>query len=67
MTTITVETTDYPRVTVRLNDALVDLDQPLRIMAGGKQRFASVPVRTMGTIFKTLGKREFVRVDTHGD
>lgn len=56
-TTITLETTDYARVIVRLNDAMCDLDKTVTILAGGKTRFSGVPVRTIAVLSKTLAER----------
>lgn len=56
-TAITLETADYDRVIVRLSDALCDLDKPVTVMAGGKQRYSGVPMRTIGVLGKTLAER----------
>ncbi|HVT81915.1 MAG TPA: alpha/beta hydrolase [Phycisphaerae bacterium] len=55
--TITLETADYDKVTVRLSDAMLDLDKPLTIIAAGKPRFTGMPNRTIATLSKTLHER----------
>jgi transglutaminase-like putative cysteine protease len=44
-------------VTVMLNDAMVDLDQPVRIVMGGKELSNSVPIRTVERLAASLRSR----------
>ena len=54
---IDVTSKDLRRVTVRLNDDLVNLDQPIKITSGDKVLFAASVPRTISTLAKTLAER----------
>jgi predicted esterase len=54
---ITLEVKDVKAVTVMVSDAMMDLDAPVVISAGGKERHNAKAVRTIGTIAKTLAGR----------
>ena len=45
------------RVTVNLKNGLVDLEQPVVIMANGKERYRGRVPRTIGTLLETLKER----------
>ncbi|MGA2501395.1 MAG: polyhydroxyalkanoate depolymerase, partial [Tepidisphaeraceae bacterium] len=51
---ITIETRDAPRLLVRLNDRMMDLDKPVTILAGSKEVFAGSVSRTIATLARTL-------------
>ena len=56
--TITLTASDGVRsVTVLLNDAMLDLDQPVLIQAGGKPLFSGRLSRTATTLERTLSER----------
>ena len=44
-------------MTLRLADALVDLDQPVCVMAGGKKVFEGVVPRSFATLVQSLEER----------
>ena len=55
---ITIEKAeDVPRLTVMLNDSMLDLDQPIVVSMGGKELFNGVTRRTIGQMEKTLSER----------
>ena len=54
---ITLTAKDVPQLLVRLNDSLLDLDQPVSIRLRGKEVFASRAARTIGTLARTLAER----------
>jgi hypothetical protein len=45
------------RLLVRLDDRMVDLDKPVRVMKEGKELFSGTASRTIGTMAKTLAGR----------
>ena len=55
--TITLTAKDVPQITVLLNDAMLDLDQPVIIQSGGKSLMSAVAPRTIATIARTLEER----------
>lgn len=56
--TITLTTTgEVPEVTILLNDAMADLDQPLTIKTGDKVLFTGPAARTIAEIRQTLAER----------
>lgn len=59
---ITIERANVPRLTVLLNDELLDLDQPVTIAFAGQSRYAGRAVRSIATLAKTLSERG----DPHG-
>ena len=54
--TITVETKDVTRLLVRLNDRMMDLDKPIRIIASSKEVFSGTVSRTVATLARTLAE-----------
>ncbi|MCH8921901.1 MAG: polyhydroxyalkanoate depolymerase, partial [Planctomycetes bacterium] len=55
--TIDVSSKDIERLTVRLSDAMLDLDRPITITSGGKTLFSGPVKRTTGVLAKTLAER----------
>ncbi len=55
--TVTIEKSDYSRVTVFLNDALVNMDQPVKVVYGEKVLFEGTLTRSPGTMLQTLNGR----------
>lgn len=55
--TITLESATVEKVIVRLRDDLVDLNQPIKIVSGGKTLFEGVVTRSLNVIAKTLAER----------
>ena len=56
--TITLETPASGSVTLRLSDALLNLDLPIRVMAGGRQVFAGQVSRSFAAVEQSLHERE---------
>ncbi|HWD91893.1 MAG TPA: transglutaminase domain-containing protein [Verrucomicrobiae bacterium] len=56
--TITIETPASGRLTLRLSDELLDLDQPVRVVAGGKTVFEGNVKRSFDAIYQSLRERE---------
>ena len=54
---ITIDSNDVERLLVRLDDAMVDLDQPVQVVAGEKTVFGGKVPRTIATLAKTLAER----------
>ena len=54
---IDVQSQDVTRLTVRLNDDLFDLDQPVSVTSGDKVLFQGSVSRTIGVLAKTLAER----------
>ena len=54
---ISVTAPELDRLTVRLCDAMLDLDAPVEIVAGEKTVFSGNVQRTIGTLAKTLTER----------
>lgn len=52
-----VTSKDIGKVTIRLNDELADLDQPIKVTSGEKVLFSGNVPRTIATIAKTLKER----------
>jgi hypothetical protein len=55
--TIDVCSDDVPSVSLRLNDDMVDLDQPLRVTCGERVLHEGVVPRTIATLHRTLAER----------
>lgn len=55
---IDLESDDPASITIRLDDRLLDLDQPVKVTAGGKTLFEGKVDRTIQAISKTLRERE---------
>jgi predicted esterase len=56
--TITIEAPGSGRLTLRLSDALLDLDQPVRVMAGGRSIFEGKVARSFAAVAQSLRERE---------
>ena len=54
---IKVEQSDLNRITVRLCDEMLDLDEPVEITWKGEKLANQSPTRTIGTLAKTLNER----------
>ncbi|MEM7384335.1 MAG: hypothetical protein AAF514_05265 [Verrucomicrobiota bacterium] len=54
---IRVETENVHRLKIRLNDTLIDLDQPVHIQANGKTLFSGMLTRNLYTMVQTLRER----------
>ena len=55
--TITIDAPDVAKITVRLNDRLVDLDQPVKVILNGKTVFDGKVTRQANAILKSLQQR----------
>lgn len=55
--TIEIESSDVSEISVRLSDDLVDLDQPVRIIAGGATVYEGLAERTILTLWQTASER----------
>jgi pimeloyl-ACP methyl ester carboxylesterase len=56
--TIIIETPGSGRLTLRLSDSLLNLDQPVRVMAGGRAVFEGVVPRSFLAVEQSLRERE---------
>jgi hypothetical protein len=56
--TITLETPGPGNLTLRLSDSLLDLDQPVRVMAGNRAVFEGPILRSFAAILQSLRERE---------
>ncbi len=56
--TITIETPATGNLTLRLSDALLDLDQPVRVVGAGRTLFEGKVSRTFAAITQSLRERE---------
>ncbi len=56
--TITIETLATGSLTLRLSDALLDLDQPVKVLAAGKTIFEGKVQRSFTAIVQSLRERE---------
>ena len=56
--TIAIETPATGKMTLRLSDELLDLDQPIRVVAGGKTVFEGKVSRSFAAIMQSLRERE---------
>jgi pimeloyl-ACP methyl ester carboxylesterase len=56
--TITIETPTTGNLTLRLSDALLDLDQPLQVLANGKTIFKGEIKRSFAAVMQSLHERE---------
>jgi hypothetical protein len=54
---ITLEAQDVKTVTVLLNDAMLDLEAPVIVTAGGKEKFNGTVNRTIGNLARTMTER----------
>jgi len=55
--TVQIEKSDYTSLTIYLNDALVDLDKPVKVVCGGKVLFEGKLTRSPKTMLSTLNAR----------
>lgn len=56
--TITILENDYPELTIWLNDQMVDLDRPIRIIdRGGRELFSGMVPRTIGHLVRSMRDR----------
>lgn len=51
------EVSDVPSLTVRLSDAMMDLDQPVTVVHEGSELFSGQVARTIDVLYRTLGER----------
>lgn len=56
--TVTIERPAAGTMTLRLSDALLDLDQPVQVVAGGKKVFEGKVPRSFTAIIQSLQERE---------
>jgi predicted esterase len=56
--TVTIETPAAGHLTLRLSDELLDLDQPVRVVAGGKTVFEGKIQRSFAVVWESLRERE---------
>jgi predicted esterase len=56
--TVTIETPASGNLTLRLSDALLDLDQPVRVVAAGRTIFEGKVARSFAAIQESLNQRE---------
>jgi transglutaminase-like putative cysteine protease/pimeloyl-ACP methyl ester carboxylesterase len=56
--TITIETPSTGTLTLRLSDALLELDQPVRVVAGAKTIFEGKVARSFAAVEQSLRERE---------
>jgi predicted esterase len=56
--TVTIETPAAGHLTLRLSDELLDLDQPVRVVAGGKTVFEGKVQRSFAAVLESLRERE---------
>jgi hypothetical protein len=56
--TITIERPESGSLTLRLSDALLDLDQPVRVVAAGRTLFEGKVERSASAIVQSLQERE---------
>jgi hypothetical protein len=56
--TITIEAPSSGKLVLRLSDNLVDLDQPIHVMAGGRSVFEGTVHRSFATILQSLRETE---------
>ena len=56
--TITVEMPAHGSLTLRLADALVDLDQPIKVVAAGRTLFEGTVARSLAAIAQSLQERK---------
>jgi hypothetical protein len=55
--TITIEAPTSGKLILRLSDKLVDLDKPVRVMAGGRSVFEGTVHRSFAAILQSLRER----------
>ena len=55
--TITIDSAEIASLTLRLRDALLDLDQPITVIANGKEIFRGTVKRTLAAIESSLAER----------
>ena len=55
--TVTIEKSDYKHIKLYLNDTLVNLDQPVKVVSGEKVLFEGTLTRSPQTMLQTLNSR----------
>ena len=55
--TVTIEKSDYSRLSIYLNDTLADLDKPVKVVSGDKVLFEGMVQRTPQNMLFTLNER----------
>ncbi|MGB1128691.1 MAG: transglutaminase domain-containing protein [Haloferula sp.] len=55
---ISIQTTDLTRLRLRLSDALLDLDKPVRVLVNGEEKFNGPVQRKVEAIWKSLEERK---------
>jgi hypothetical protein len=56
--TITIEAPNSGKLILRLSDGLVDLDQPIRVMVGGRSIFEGTVHRSFAAVLQSLRERK---------
>lgn len=52
--TVDIKQADVSELLIRLDERMVDLDKPVRVVQSGKVLFEGIPSRTIGTLVRTL-------------
>lgn len=55
--TFDIKRCDYKKLTIRLNDEMVDIDQPVTVTYNGKTLYQGKTSRTIGEIYNTINER----------
>ena len=55
--TIKIEQCDYSKLTIYINDRMLDLDKKVKVVCNGKKLFNKKVKRTIATLHKSLAKR----------
>ena len=55
--TINIEQCDYSKLTIYINDRMLDLDKKVKVVCNGKKLFNKKVKRTIATLHKSLAKR----------
>lgn len=55
--TFDVKQCDYKNLTIRMNDEMADMDQPVVVTYNGKTLYEGKPTRTIGEIYNTINER----------
>jgi hypothetical protein len=56
--TITIEAPNSGKLILRLSDGLVDLDQPIHVMVGGRSIFEGTVHRSFAAVLQSLRERK---------
>ena len=54
--TIQIEKSDVAKLKIRLNDEMVDMEKPVKVIVGGKEVFNAKVSRNIGTLARTLSE-----------